>query len=59
MAAGGGGAKLALKGAVLGMGNPLLDISSTVPVSFLDKCVRIRTRGARGARAGVRVRGGA
>ena len=29
--------KLNLRGAILGMGNPLLDISAEVPISFLEK----------------------
>lgn len=30
-----------LQGAIVGMGNPLLDISAEVPVEFLEKCVEI------------------
>jgi adenosine kinase len=68
MAAGGGGGlhgSGSLKGAILGMGNPLLDISATVPVSFLDKCVsRARARARcrvceRWAAGRVQGRGGA
>lgn len=39
-----------LEGAILGMGNPLLDISAHVPMELLEKCV---AWGAHPPRAGM------
>ena len=32
---------MSFEGAVLGMGNPLLDISAHVPMEFVEKCVAL------------------